>query len=966
MERAPDSSPLLIYKASAGSGKTYQLALKYITLLLGEFDAAGRYHLLPAANLNRHREILAITFTNKATQEMKQRIIKELRLLADPQAKSKYRKDIRALASAAEQSLTTAELDAKISRAASEALVSMLFNLGEMSVSTIDSFFQRVLRSFAYEADLSGNYDLMLENKLITDMAIDNLLAMACGMGGVRVPDGVSVNYLKERVKNLIVDAAQDKKQYQLFSADNSIRGELIQFIYNLSGEEYQARKEQISAFLKSPQAITTLTAALKRKKSALQTRIAALVDSICGMDGLNISANGGKLLAKWREADFDSFTKTNFSILLGNSSPSSILNKKGNDATALLGFESAAAELLEVSRLWLSINVMLSQMNFMGLFREILEVERNLKVRTNTIMLSDTNELLHRIIDGSDTPFIYERIGQRLRHFLIDEFQDTSQMQWKNLVPLLLESLGSSRQNLVIGDVKQCIYRFRNSDPELLQNLEHSGLLAPYRSEISSVTMDTNWRSSGVVVEFNNDIFSRVDSTAGVSAAKLKAYVPEGVCQKPSRADLPGYVDVALVKDTTDEGYRRMVENIRRQLDAGYPASQIVVLVRTNGQARKVVDYLLAQTLEGGMLEGESVLSDEALMVASSAAVQWIVGKLHRLDMLDLNPDKRLDRRGLPQASPTDVDRLQEILDRLNSSGTESPLEEMISEFNRRRLDTESERDLEAELAKLSNGLSLYELVEELVRALPNSSLRVRDAQYISAFQDLVYDYCAIKAPTLHGFIKLWDGSLADKAAVGLSDGIEAIRVMTIHKSKGLEFAAVHLPDVSNTLADIRGHRWFDTTTLFDALDWEGPYPRFFPLEQKAGSGNLLATYFRNEMNEAIEDTVVDEINALYVAFTRAKQELIITIKDSTTKEAGGFAPHTPAALFVPVLEAMKPSGGENRWQFGAPTENFGVEAASEADFDRLPLDRYDVEPRRDIWAMTKVAETDDAGNVL
>lgn len=965
MKRNPDSSPLLIYKASAGSGKTYQLALKYITLLIGEFDAGGRYHLLPAANLNRHREILAITFTNKATQEMKQRIIKELRLLANPEAPSKYRKDIRALAEPAEPALTRAELDSKISVAASGALVSMLFNLGEMNVSTIDSFFQRVLRSFAYEADLSGNYDLMLENKLITDMAIDNMLAMACGLGGVRVPAGVSVGYLKERVKNLIVDAAQDKKQYQLFSADNTIRSELIQFVYNLSGEEYQARKEQISAFLKSPQAIKTLTSALKREKNIRQTRIAALVDSIVGLDGLNISANGLKLLTKWREADFDSFTKANLAILLGKSPATSILNKKGNDASALLGFEASAAELIEVSRLWLSINVMLAQMNFMGLFREILEVERSLKVRTNTIMLSDTNELLHRIIDGSDTPFIYERIGQRLRHFLIDEFQDTSQMQWKNLVPLLLESLGSSRQNLVIGDVKQCIYRFRNSDPELLQNLEQSGELSAYRNDICSVTMDTNWRSSSVVVGFNNDIFSRISATSGVSASKVRAYVPEGVCQKPSRTDLPGYVDVALVKDPGVDGFDRMAENIRRELDAGYPASQIVVLVRTNSQARKVVDFLLGQTLEGGLLEGQSVLSDEALMVASSSAVQWIVGKLHRLDMLDLSPEKRLDRRGLPQASLTDVDRMQEILDRLNADGTENPLEEMISEFNRRRLDTESERDLEAELAMLSNGLSLYELVEELVRALPNSSLRQRDAQFISAFQDLVYDYCATKAPTLHGFMQLWDGSLADKAAVGLSDGIEAIRVMTIHKSKGLEFAAVHLPDVSNSLADIRGHRWFETTSLFEALDWEGPYPRFFPLEQKGGSGNLLATCFSDEMNEVIEDTVVDELNALYVAFTRAKQELIITIKDSTTKEAGGFAPHTPAALLVPVLEELRPSGGENRWQFGTPTEKFDVETV-EADFDRLPLDCYDVEPRRDIWAMTKVAETDDSGLIL
>lgn len=958
-----NSSPLQIYKASAGSGKTYQLALKYITQLLGEFDAQGRYRLLPAQVLqNRHREILAITFTNKATQEMKQRIIKELCLLADPKANSSYRRDLHLLVDPTDKDLLNTAIDAKISIAAFNALVSMLFNLGDMNVSTIDSFFQRVLRSFAYEADLSGNYDLMLENKLMTNMAIDNMLAMACGLNGVSVPKGVSVEYLKERVKDLIVDNAAKEKQYRVFGSDSQVRTDLIKFISNLSGEEYLERKAQIIAFLERPRAIADLTKLLKKRAEQLTKRITATVEQMRSISGLNISGNGNKLLDKWKNCDFENFTEANCEVV---SKPeiTDILNKKGNDAAAIAVLETLFNnELLPQTRILLSINAMLAQMNFMALFREILAVERNLKIRTNTIMLSDTNELLHQIIDGSDTPFIYERIGQRLHYFLIDEFQDTSQMQWKNLLPLLKESMGSGHQNLVIGDVKQCIYRFRNSDPKLLQNLEQDLRLKAFGDKIRSLSMGTNWRSSKVVVEFNNKLFSQIASIEGVNPEKLRAYTGEEVCQKAHKSDLPGYVDIAICKEPKEDGFNRMVEHIRRQLDSGYKASQIVVLVRTNSEAKKVVEHLLEQTYTGGLLEGESIISDEALYVSASQAVQWIVGKLHQLDTLDLRTEKPLNKRGLPEASQTDIDRMVEILDRLNVGNDKRSLEDMIEEFNRQRQEQESGFS-DNELERLSNGLSLFELVEELIGRLPNPSLRTTEAQFITAFQDLVYDYCASKSPTLHGFVDLWDNNLSNKAAVGLADNINAIRVMTIHKSKGLEFDVVHLPNVNDMLNNVKGHIWFDTSKLAEAIGSKEELPQYFPLEQGSCCKDLMLTLFSDEFKGMVDDAVVDEINTLYVAFTRAKQELIVTIKDSSTQK-GGYKPYSPAWLLAPLLEKMQPSEDDKTWSFG--DEHTKKTQLPEMNADTVNIDSYETEPGRDIWSKTKVVTVDDSGQPL
>lgn len=964
-------SKLRVYRASAGSGKTYQLALKYITLLLGQWNG-DTYRLFKGDDLRRHREILAITFTNKATQEMRSRIVKELALLSDLNADSGYRKDIHLMVAPDETDLLDKDIDRRVSEAARHALDSMLFDFGEMQVSTIDAFFQRVLRSFAYEADLAGNYDLMLENDRMTDMAISNMLAMACGMKGVVMPRGVNVGYIRQRIGTIVCDQVAKGGEYKIFSADSSLRADMVKFVKQLSDEDYQAKKADIDAFLAKPNAIPRLVEALKAKRDELLLTVNERVDLVLKSEAAaKLSANARKMFDKICSGEIDSLTPTNLALLLPDAAYGKLLNKNKFTDDVVRFFESAVESVFDVVRTLLSINLLLRNVNFLGLFREILVVQQSLKSHLNTILLSDTNELLRLIIDDSETPFIYERIGRKLHHFLIDEFQDTSRLQWQNLLPLLSESLGNGNENLIIGDVKQCIYRFRNSNPELLaHDIDRNPRISPY---IEHCSLDSNWRSAPEIVEFNNGLFEKVGQRADVQHPKADAY--QTVRQIARNNKISGYVDIALTaKDKLHTpGFTRMVEHMARQLRSGYTPGDIVVLVRTRSDAHAVVEALLQAGRDEQLPPGTMVLSDEALYVASARSVQWIVAQLQEMNAMP-QKQQRINSRGLPSASQQDIDWLQEhLLTIAKDSTVDNPLEKAIADFNARRQEAGSSDNAMKRRLQRASGQSLFEIVEELIRNLPDDNLRHSEAQYISAFQDLVLDYCRQTAPTLQGFLKLWDDELADKAAVGLAEGVDAVRVMTIHKSKGLEFGCVHIPILDNVIDSERNNRWYDVREFFSALGLEVDTPGYYPIKPNSGI-NPQYTAFACEFRNLKDDQTIDEINALYVAFTRACQELIVTITDprSESKKGGELPLNHPSGLICPLLSAMTEPSANNTWKFGEPTQKYvkpsgqGADRQSPEYMEPLILETYETRMRENIWSQTKAANVSDSGEII
>lgn len=936
----PSSNPTLdVYKASAGSGKTFQLALKYIGLLLGERRDDGSIRLYTSRERKAHREILAITFTNKATEEMKQRIIKELALLANPESDSNFRPGLLA---------KTGASAAQLAKAAEDALTSMLFDYGKIRVSTIDSFFQRILRSFAYEADLSGNYELSLDTEDIIIRAIAEMLTQVCGYKGHSAIDRRRLSLMRSWIEAIVADKFQRGKDTRVFDKNSPIRAQLVKFIKDLSSETYQTKKEEINRFFEQSDAVDLLTAALQGKKSQLIGEIATQARAILNHADAKL-LHGGRigLIKKADLMDIDILSAGQAEYLKGKD-PLCLFKNAANASPVLIG---EIQMLVEKMRKYFTVSVMLEQMYHLGLFHELLDVQSRIKVHLNTILLSDTNTMLNEIIADSDTPFIYERIGQQLRHFLIDEFQDTSMLQWCNLLPLVTNSLGSGYDNMIIGDVKQCIYRFRNSYPGLLDNeLQNDNRLA---RAIKLPVINTNWRSSGHVVDFNNDLFENIGNSRGITSY-------QSARQNYPASAKDGYVDILATQDFEATYVRRMAEHMRRQLDSGYRASDIVVLVRYNKDAATIVNLLLPLTAKGEVLHDVSIISNEGLLLSSTESVKYIISQLRELDRLQPSSDtpRVIGRSGLPKTTDRELDWLQNTLRDIVSEGSDKSddaLEEVLRRFDERNRAEALSPDDDAAWRRRMRGRSVFEIVEEIISALPDPDWQTDDAQYLSAFQDLVVEYCRRGAPSVHGFLELWDEKYDGKAAVGLAENTNAIRVMSIHKSKGLEFDCVHLPMSAKALYREKDLQWFDSKRIFANLALGCPTPDFFPLKSSA---SLDMTDFADEHGKLLHDQIIDELNVLYVAMTRPKRELIMTLEATD-------APITATEIIRSNLP-QKTYGILERsgWECtsGAPTRKAQAEGKGSDDkIDIININRYEVFDRLDTWHNTEVAKDDD-----
>ncbi|MBD5361248.1 MAG: UvrD-helicase domain-containing protein [Bacteroides sp.] len=900
---------LIVQKASAGSGKTYQLALNYIRMALGEADPdTGRFRLFYPQVRNRHREILAVTFTNKATEEMKSRIVNELRLLADVDRESNYRAGLLA---------DFGVDDRTLANAARAALNDILFDYGNFHVSTIDAFFQTVLRSFAYEADLSGNYDLELNDQTVNEQAINDTLEASLGAKNAR-----DARRIRSWIATYISSLRSSSQSFDLYNPKNSSREVLADFVKNLTNETFKTKKDNILSFANDPDKITKLQRALYAKLEELTAEILDLGQQINLDDIKDTRQKPYTMIAKLKEGVWP--LEADYTDVY--SDPERVLSKvkPGCELTA-----ESVTQLMELIQVYYTALKITESIHNYGLFGTILKFAEELKIDNNTILLSDTNTLLKLIIGDSETPFIYERIGRRYRHFLIDEFQDTSRLQWDNLKPLLLESLSRGNDNLIIGDVKQCIYRFRNSDPKLLdtelmtdKDIKHHVEYQPH---------NTNFRSSHVVVDFNNMLF------AGLSDALGFRGVYSTVTQAAKRTDEPGYVVIDVPEEGEKDGIKRMIDHIARQLDpqgGGYSPGDIAVLTRTNTQATTVISHLLAETVDGGKLEGVNILSDEALLISSATSVQYLISSLKRL--IDPLEEKEYTMYSTPE---TLMERFDERLRQLADEGMDSAaaLDRAMKElqsgaFEPRAMDNVNTR-----------GLSLFEIVEEMISELPEDWRR-RDAIYLCAFQDMILDFCRSLNPNLFDFLDYWEDT-GVKAAIGFSGNVDAIRVLTIHKSKGLEFPCVHIPIMPETFVREKDFRWYETQAAFEALGLDCETPDYFPIKSTRA---LAATKFAPQLMKLYDESRLDELNALYVAFTRAKKELIVTLQKPPQK---GGADNVAAQILAVV--------GDRR-EFGAPTQ--AAEKPASASLSRaLSIENYDISRRPTPWTFTEVILPED-----
>lgn len=888
---------LTIYKASAGSGKTYNLALEYIKLVLGVKNReTGRYTLNSdkyqgKRQPRRHRHVLAITFTNKATEEMKDRIIAEFDALSRvpvPGPDGKLPKDAN-YADALTQLFGCTRHE--LAEASAMALSDLLFDYSTFNVSTIDSFFQTVLRTFAREVDHQGDFEVEMHDKAVINCSVGNMLH---DLNYGNAPEHAVI---EKWLYDFMMRKLAEGGKFDLFNHKSSLFGTLTKFIQASCTEDFKRHADDIARYLEKPGALYKYTQALKAEVDRVPDTIskparAALAAfhgegfaDECFKDvvlRVLSTLTKGEFPDKddWDSAyvqrflDYDAGTDI-ASLFTKSKLPSSGSGKKKiiqtpSSATvdliadALRAGQAAAIRLQTLKALLTAAD----NLQFMGFVHKYMQ---QFRIDNNMILLSDTNNLISQIIGHDEMPFIYERMGVELEHFLIDEFQDTSRMQWENLRPLVAQSLSQYHDNLIIGDEKQAIYRFRQSDASMLrETVAAEDFPAEAFLRGQKAAENTNYRSAPDVVRFNNLLFMRLARMLNMPGYDhVVQSLPAAKRDDEDRPiELPAYITIRDAKDI--DVYAQLAADIKRQHAAGYRWSDIAVLVRSTSDLGTIVSYLIQNHPD------IKLLSDEALLLSNATSVQLILAIMRLASSRDSQPSGG-GRNG----------EITAVLTRFSYCRAQGM--EPVDALKQAVADKSADIAAETIAAVLRSGVTtLAGMVEVIVDRFVPAAMRHSQQAYIAAFEDAVLDYASRYTPTLHDFLRWWD-SVGGKMALGSSTDADAVRVMTIHKSKGLEWDCVHLP-VTSWKVTKSGELWLNPRLPEIDAEITPPLLQVSTNADFGTEGHPFAQAYNADQFEQILDT----LNLTYVAMTRAARELSIITKGT---EIGKF-----------VLEALAP----------------------------------------------------------
>lgn len=952
---------LNIHKASAGSGKTYTLTYNYIKLLLGVGDEQGNYRL--ASDRKRHRAILAITFTNKATDEMKRRIVQQLAMLAHVDAVKGGRSDYEAR--------LCDELgcdSTQLANAARDALFSLLGDYSFFNVSTIDAFFQTVLRTFAREAELTGNYEVELNEKNAIAIGVSEMLSSINRATPEESRRSGDMRMLIAWLEQYMLSKIEAGETYNIFNRGSRFNGELVEFVNSALSEVYKLNAKEIQDYLADKNKISEFAKKLNSEITEIPKVISSEATRVCEAierEGLAGSVNY-HLMNRLREWSAGGVRDLNMTVIKAAANPDARYKVRQAQLFSA-DLDDAIGRLLNdciaLTKRYNTYKLMRANVYNLGLIGDIVHHALEVQKENNSIVLSDTNDILRRIINQEEAPFIYERMGVRLRHFLIDEFQDTSRLQWINLGALVRESLSTGNDNLIIGDEKQSIYRFRNSDPKLLSYDVPKEFERDSRLFGDSVEENTNWRSAREIVQFNNTLF-----TALMSRIELKEVVDHyaGVVQNIAKKEMKGYVKAI---PCGDDALDYMVEEIKRQLKQGYRQGDIAVLVHKWTQGSAVIERLLEAKLEDEELRNLRVLSDDSLAISAAPSVRKIVSVLRFIDA----------RQPLDGETPTPQQLIARLVNRYEYFSSEG--DDAACALERAFVD-DTPDELAMEAADMTC-INLPSLVERIIGRYVDADTLSRENVYVCAFQDMVIDFCSHADADIHSFIKWWDAT-GCSSKLSTPASLDAIKVMTIHKSKGLEFPCVHIPFCGlphNRQSDIA---WFGTRnaegSLIDDFVRDGfdkdCVPPFVPLS--VGKA-LEGTMFDSRYKEIVSEKYVDRLNLLYVACTRAVNELMFyytPVKKIKSEQLDGTSLPTTDFLLAnafSVADAAFCSHNEPLPGLLAPLKNH-VDSCDLFEFGE-PVD-YKAEERKEpmvempayysydnegIWEMSRIEDLED-----
>ena len=949
-----DNRQLLVIKASAGSGKTYNLALQYIThLLFTTSEGSGR--LLPrrapgdTRPINAHRLLLAITFTNKATNEMKERIVNELYLLAQPGAKSDY----------LQQFIDGSGLpESRIRELARLALNELLFDYSNFNVSTIDSFFQSILRNFARELDRDFNYDIQLEEDYAVRVAVHNFLL---SLGHEGQPTQVD-QWVKEYQRHMIRDDAKTK-DWKFFNDG----GDLFGFAKQIKSELFRSRMDEIRAYLSKVDDDGALRSDFTRinafKKylhdvaESLETPVKDILETLTReLDTVRDGLSGSKSFKKW--------------LIKGDMSPLSSTLAKADDVVIKGQFlkdfqpdDALTARLLELVtryfRLWpwvpflKSIEDDLGSLGLLAMIDRYLEEYRH---ESNSILIGDTNELIGAVLEsGSD--FVFERVGSTILHFMIDEFQDTSAKQYENFSHLLHESLSSGHFNMLIGDAKQSIYRFRNADLTVFrERVGEDFSRYIYEPQVEEgAPRSVNYRSSRNIIEFNNSLFEFVRHHYGDNPVVTTTYgdVRQGLSPGIDVKKVPGYVRVitgnygqlltdpviggaaALLPVAEDDNpdvvkVETLIPGYLLRLHERYEWGQIGILVNTHAQGNKLVECILEYN-KHTTGENISIISGESLLLNNSPIIRRIIAMLR---FIDVSQFSRSDDDDDTEAMTDDTIGRRILKKRMSDQRLYVALNDFIQQISAKPEATDEETGLmladclsrsavvalpenddnPQPVASLLDELlpsdseltTLVNIVETIIAHFkkdPKGTNDVdRETAFLLAFQDCVMQFTTQRnGGSVREFLKYWDEKKS-KFSVGMPDSQNAVNIMTIHAAKGLEFDCVLIPYADWELTDnSKEHSyWMPKEVFADALTAlptdaapcdSAIVPPLLHVSKKfcreLMNGELVAGEMKKFYDKQQTDLLVENLNKTYVAFTRPCSEMhIFSSPDGKSKE--------------------------------------------------------------------------------
>ncbi len=819
---------LTVFKASAGSGKTFTLTAQYIALLLSGESAP-------------HRAILAVTFTNKATAEMKERILQELWEIA-------YRpEETGSFVQAVRRQLPGVPLETLRQRAAN-ALHAIIHDYDYFRIETIDAFFQSLLTTLAHELNLSAGFRVEIDDKQVVENAVDRLMASIDRRENLRQ---WVLSYISERI--------EDNQRWD-------VTKEVKRLARQIMKEQFLLHEEELLHVLDSEQTLKEyrqeLNALMRSAEQEIAQKAAALLqkgEEYGGFEqfnrGNNIVRYVSKIAAGSVEAPTDAFRKyiESTDTWLKKADRE---NAAARDCAERLREQLAALDTLrrETEPIINSCQLTLRYLNPLRLIGEIGREAGAINRENNRFMLAKTPLLFNRLVGSDDASFVFEKAGTEFRHVMIDEFQDTSTLQWANFKRLLVENMAQGNGCLLVGDVKQSIYRFRNGDWKILNGIERE--FGHYPIEIHN--LDTNYRSARHIVEFNNGLFpkiahllDRMSPDSGISG--IYADVEQKDCGRPGgRVEIRYTItskgrDKAIGETTGNESPEtsipdQLAEEIKALHESGIAYNDMAILVRSN---RSVSDILQAFSANYADIP---LISDEAFLLSSSPAVLLVIHALRYLT----DENNTVSRAFAAHTYQHLVLNHTLSWEKLLENGTNSLPEGYVKHMETLR------------------EMPLYELTERLIELFGIG--RIEDsAPYIFCLLDEIINYTDGGSPEITAFLKFWDDTLSSKAIPG--GEIHGVRILTIHKSKGLAFHTVFLPYCD----------WYLEKDLPEDLLWCTPQAKPYdtlPLVPIRPGKQMQASVYKKTYEAEHLDRRTEHLNLMYVAFTRAKQNLFVWAK--------------------------------------------------------------------------------------